>query len=71
MGGRFGINCPRGFLKILKLPEFNEGNFNFQKSRGLFIRKIAQTRHVITSQSHQTGKHFIETTLRSRINGGL
>ena len=26
LGGLFGINCPRAFLKILKLPEENGGN---------------------------------------------
>ena len=32
---------------------------NFQKSRGLFIAKIARTKHVITGKSHQTNKHFV------------
>ena len=32
LGGRFRINCSSAFLKILKLPEWNEGNFKIFKN---------------------------------------
>ena len=32
LGSRFGINCPSAFLKILKLPKSNEGNFKIFKN---------------------------------------
>ena len=34
LGGRFGINCPSAFLKILKLPELIESNFKIFKNQG-------------------------------------
>ena len=34
LGGQFGINCPSAFLKILKLAEWNEGNFKIFKNHG-------------------------------------
>ena len=33
LGGRFKINCPSALLEILKLPEWNEGNFKIFKNR--------------------------------------
>ena len=34
LGGRFGIICPRAYLKILKLPRVKQGKVqNFQKLR--------------------------------------
>ena len=41
LGGKFGINCSSAFFKVLKFQ-------NVQKSRGWFIPKIAETKHVIT-----------------------
>ena len=32
MGGWFGIYCPSGFLKILKLPKENKGKFKIFKN---------------------------------------
>ena len=32
---------------------------NFQKPRGWFISRTAQTKHVITGYSYQTKKHFV------------
>ena len=32
LGGRFRINCPSAFLKILKLPKWNEANFRIFKN---------------------------------------
>ena len=33
LGERFGINCPSEILRILKLLEYNEGNFKIFKTR--------------------------------------
>ena len=49
-GWWFGISCPNAFSK-------------FSKSQGWFIQKIARTKHVITGQSHQTNKNFVETNI--------
>ena len=49
LGGRFRINCPNVFLKILKLAEQNEGNFKiFKNTPGQFILN-RPPKHVITS----------------------
>ena len=32
LGGRFRMNCPKAFSKILKLPEWNQGNFKIFKN---------------------------------------
>ena len=32
LGGKFRINCRSAFLKILKLAEYNEGNFRISKN---------------------------------------
>ena len=54
MGGRFEINCPSAFLKILKFPEWNEGNFKIYKYReGDLSQKIAN------QIAYQTNKHFV------------
>ena len=54
MGGRFEINCPSAFLKILKFPEWNEDNFKIYKYReGDLSQKIAN------QIAYQTNKHFV------------
>ena len=43
--GGFGINCPREFLKILKLPEQNEDNFKiFKNHEGDLSKKLTKPR---------------------------
>ena len=42
------MNCLSAFLKILKLLEWNEGNFKILKSWNWFIPKIDRTKHVVT-----------------------
>ena len=45
LGGGFGINCPREFLTILKLPEQNEGNFKiFKNHEGDLPKKLTKPR---------------------------
>ena len=51
---------PKCIFENLLITQVNGGQFqNFQKSRGWFISKIASTKYVITSSSHQTNKHFV------------
>ena len=39
--GRFAINCPTAFMKILKLTALNEGNFKiFKTHEGDLFRKL-------------------------------
>ena len=43
LGGRFGINCPSAFLKILILLEQNEGNFKiFKNHEGDISQKLPE-----------------------------
>ena len=54
LGGRFEINCPSAFLKILKFPEWTEGNFKIYKyHEGDLSQKIAN------QIAYQTNKHFV------------
>ena len=48
-------NCMFGKVIWNKLPEciFTRVIQNFEKSQGWFIPKIAQTKHVVTGESHQ------------------
>ena len=41
LGWRFGINCPSAFMKVFKLPEYNEDNLKiFKNQDGHLCQKL-------------------------------
>ena len=47
--GQIGINCPSAFLKVLKLPVWNESNFKIFKKREIDLSKKLPESNVVSS----------------------
>ena len=68
MRGRFGINCPSVFLKILKLPEWNEDNFKTFKNHEGYLSQRSLERNMWLLVNHTNQQTLcIETKLLPAI----